>query len=104
QLRAGLSPEEITMQLRAAKWNEAAIESAFAAAREELKPSPETPINPLITNQGSNVSQAMSAILQENTPNDSIPAHTYMVASTESATAVVLPPPSGRGAFKTGLK
>jgi hypothetical protein len=40
QLQAGLTPEDITGQLRAAGWPDTAIQAAFSAARQQLIPAP----------------------------------------------------------------
>ncbi len=103
QLKAGLSTEDITIQLRTAHWSEADIEAAFAAAREEIAPTPIAAAPAPRLEMAPSVSPEMHTSSSSETEDTAEFSTATTQPSTEQPTAT-LPPPSGRGSFKTGLK
>jgi len=83
QLQAGLTPEDITGQLRAAGWPDTAIQAAFSAAQQQLAPAP-------------------VAIAPEPTPAIDAPATLPSEQQPVQQVQVQLPQPIKRGRLKTG--
>lgn len=79
QLQAGLTPQDIAGQLRAAGWTDELISAAFTAAREQLTPT----VTP---------APAPATVSSTDSPSHTQPA----------ATAQQLPEPIKRGRLKTG--
>lgn len=108
QLKAGLSTEEITTQLRAAQWTDEAIEAAFAAARDQLAPTPppSPPPSPQqAADSSTDTSQEINTSLQqESAATSASTPQTVNMSPSQPTAAETLPPPSGRGTFRTGLK
>lgn len=99
QLKAGLSTEDITTQLRTAGWDEDTIQTAFTAARDTITPTPPIATPPV---QTSALSNQMDDLLQQDAPEEK-PTAVETNLTTHPDT-VPLPPPTGRSRFKTGLK
>lgn len=105
QLKAGVSVKDIVIQLHTAQWSNSAIEEAFAAARQELSPAPETLISqPAAEPTTPSLSGEMAALIQEDSATNTVSeASPSLHQQPAAATAATLPPSSGRGSFKTGL-
>lgn len=76
QLQAGLTPEDIAGQLRAAGWPEDSIQTAFLSAQQQLSPTP--------------------------LASSSSPTPTVMSTNIEQTQQLQLPAPVKRGRMKTG--